>query len=292
MLKFYRKMSKRIIICYGISLLTLLLMFTLSILMFYNATPQTAGEADKILIVISVVITAVSSLISCVLMQSTVISSEKGLKASNKLSVHLKNVASLLGLMILMGLGISFAGGVVFSFAVDMFTELRYNNFSLFCTVVKIPLFILFLVFLFLVLRDYGVNGTLTKTFNPHLMLIALILSLAFMLPGTVREYMYENSENRGAVAYSPSGRAAVSSSGKSYYNLQAVFSRNIDLYGKNGVINDKFSVPMTVAGILAAMAVQIAVAMTAYNMGRKKYYAKYPNMSEDELDRHLSDSP
>lgn len=285
MLKFYNKMSDKVKICYGLAFLAVLVIFVLTILMYYAMPPQMVGTINIVLILLSVAIIGSASLVVCKLMKNAVIYSEKNIQASDNTVFHVKQIVSLIALTSLVSGFISILGGIVISYVIDMFSMLRLENFQLFCTIIKIPLFIIFLVFLALIIRYTGLDHTATKSFNPHLMFIALIFSFAFMLPGTVRDYMYDNSENRGAVAANSSKNAAASQ-GKINYNLQTIFSENINLYKDNreNALNDQFSVLSMIIGILASMAIQISLAMTAYNIGRRTYYAKHPRMSEEEL--------
>jgi len=185
--------------------------------------------------------------------------------------------------MVLVGFGISLVGGLIFSAAIDLFSTLREDNFQLYCAVIKIPLFIGFAVFLAFLTRYAGLGDTAGGTFNPHLMLIALIFAFAFMMPVTVSDNMYDNGDNRGNVDNSNlSAKAGASSPGKIVFNVQTVFSKNTDLYKDNSalVLNEKFNGSWVVVNILLSTVIQIIFAMFAYSMGRKKYYKKHPHLA------------
>jgi len=51
MLKYFKNISKNVIICYVISIFTLLIMFILSYAILYNVTPQALIMANRILII-------------------------------------------------------------------------------------------------------------------------------------------------------------------------------------------------------------------------------------------------
>ena len=278
MLKYFKNISKNVIICYAIAIITLLLMFVLSYAILYNITPQVLITANRILIIAAFVIVGGACFLVSMYMKRAVISPDENIYVSQDLSFYLKRVISLPLLTGLIGFGISFIGGVIFSFLLDSLTKLRENNFALFCAIVKIPLFIGFVVVLAVLLYHNGFDDSAVKSFNPHLMLVALILSFAFMMPVTVGDYMYENLEVRGSVSYMDSGRTGSRSQGKRFYNVQTAFSNNEDLYKDNYdlTLNENFSDAWVITSILLSMAIQIFCAMAAYDMGRKKYYKKH----------------
>jgi len=260
-------------------------MFVLSYIILYNITPQALGWANVGLTGLSVIVVGLAVYGSCMYMKNAVILSEQNIRASEKLSSHLKRIVSFTLLMALMGFAVSIVGGFIFSYAIGFFTTLRINDFQLFCTVVKIPLFIGFIIFLVLLSRRTGADDATLKSFNPHVMLIALIFSFAFMVPVTVSDHMYGHSEAIGGVSYSnPSGHTGASDPGKIIYNVQTVFSSNIDLYRDNHemITNEKFSNLRVIISILLSTAIQIFAAMTAYNMGRKKYDKTRPSRNTE----------
>lgn len=290
---YYKSISKNVLICYIISVITFVIMFVLSYAILYNTTPQALGTINIILIVLSFVLVGVASFISCSSMKNAVISSENAEKtekiicAPESLALHVKRIASFPILMSLVGFGISLGGGFGLSLLIDLFTSMRSNDFPLYATIIKIPLFIGFAVFLIIITYNTGLDDAATESFNPHFMLIVLILSFAFMMPVTVSDHMYDNYDDRGNVDYSnPSGRIGVSSSGKMIYNVQTVFSSNIDLYKDNRelTVNEKFSGLWVVISILLSTAIQIFIAMPAYYIGRKKYYKKHPSLLENKI--------
>ena len=276
MIKYYKKMSKRVAIGYIISIIAFAAVFALSYAVLRNIDPLIVGTGNIVLVIGAFVLVGFMSYILCRTMKNAVISSEENISASDNLSTLLKSVISRLLLFAFMNFAISFVGGVAISFVVDSFTELRYDNFALFCTVVKIPLFLGFLVLLFLFEHYNGFGDAKTKSFNPHILLIALILSFTLMLPMTVSDHMYDNSDTGGNVSYGLTGGAG-RSAGKVVYNAQTVLSSNVDLYRDNyqPIEDENFDGLWVVASVLLSTAIQISVAMSAYGMGGKKYAKK-----------------
>ena len=268
-MKYYKKMSKNVIICYAISIIAFAAVFALSYAVLRNIDPLAVGTGNVFLMIASFVVTGIASYLSCRRMRNAVISSEDN-GASESLPTLLKFAASLPFLLSLVNFAISLLGGVVVAFIVDSFTELRYDNFALFCSVVKIPLFIGFAVFLASIGHYNGFSDAKTRSFNPHLVLIALILSFTFMMPMTVSDHMYDNAEIRGSVSYSnPTGSMGARSTGKIIYNVQGAFGSNIDLYKDNYqlIVNDEFSGIRVVSSILLSTVIQISIAMFAYRI-------------------------
>jgi fatty acid desaturase len=277
MKKYYKKMSKKVIIAYIISITAFAAIFALSYAILRNIDPLIVGTGNIILTITAFAVTGIACYVSCRSMKNAVISTDENISVSESLATLLKRAVSVPLLLALMNFALSLFGGVLVSYAADAFTELRYDNFAQFSTVVKIPLFVGFLIFLALIGHYNGFSDAKTRSFNPHIILVALLLSFTFMMPATVSDHMYDNSEVQGNVAYSLAGHAGMRSQGKIIYNLQTVFSGNADLYKDNytKALSDEFSAARVVWSILLSAAVQIFVTMAAYNIGAKKYYRR-----------------
>ena len=137
MLKYFKNISKNVIICYVISIITLLMMFVVSYAIFYNITPAALVTVNRGLAVAAFVIVGGACFLVSMYMKHATISSDENIYVSQDLSFYLKRVISLPLFMGLIGFGISFLGGVVFSFLLDSLTTLREDNFALFCAIVK-----------------------------------------------------------------------------------------------------------------------------------------------------------
>jgi len=287
MLKYYKNIPKSILVCYVISIIAFLMMFALSYAVLRNIEPQFLGTANIILMVLSLIIVGSASYFSCNLMKSAVaaILPDNNPRPPEKLSDYVKRSVSFPLLMTLVGFAISFWGGIIVSYLIDFTTNLRIDDFLVFCTAVKIPLFIGFLVFLILLVRHTGSDDAATKSFNPHFMLIVLIFSFAFMMPITMSDHMYDNNEAVGGVSYSISGSGRARDTGKIIYNVQTVFSSNVDLYKDNNqlIINEDFNGFRVVLSILLSTAIQVFLAMIAYNIGRIQYQKSRPSLNKSK---------
>jgi len=290
MFKYFSGISKRILICYALAAAAFIIIFGISYTMLRSIDPQALGTANIVSSVLAFIVIVIVAVIVSVLMSGSVISRENDLRAPKNLFYHFKRIAYFMFLMALLGFAVSFAGGLLAMVSLDIFTTLREDNFKLYSTVIKVPMFIVYIVIWFLLTKHAGSTDTAVKTFNPHFMLIVLVLTLSFMLPMTVSGHMYENSDDRGNYSFGQGGGRGTSSSGKISFDVQTVFSSNEDLYKDNYnlKINENFSGTRVLISVFLAVAIQIIAAMIAYNMGRKKLYAKYPSMSEEEINSRL----
>ena len=290
MLKYFSGISKRILICYALAAATFIIIFSISYAMLRRVDPQALGTANIVSSILAFIVIVIAAVIASVLMSGSVISRENDLRAPKNLFYHLKRIASFVFLMTLLNLAVSFAGGLLAMVSLDIFTTLREDNFQMYSTIIKVPMFLVYTVILFLLAKHTGTSDTAFKAFNPHFMLVALILAFSFMLPMTVSGHMYENSDDRGNYSFGQGGGRGTSSSGKINFDVQTVFSSNEDLYKDNYnlTINENFSGTRVLISVFFAVAIQIIVAMIAYDRGRKKLYAKYPSMSEEEINSRL----
>jgi len=295
MLKYFMVISKNVRICYNVAVAAFLIMFGLSYAIFSNIDPRALGTANILGVILAVLVVGIAAVVLAFCMKNTVIVQGVKLRAPNNVRYHIKRIISLLLLMLGMMFVFSFAGGLLAIVSLDIFTSLRTDNFSLYCTVIKIPMFMIYIGFLVFIVRNMGIDDTAFKAFNPHFMLMALILVFAFMMPITVGSHMYENTDDRGKYVQTTGGKRAssTSSTGRMFYNVQTAFSNNENLYkDSNNTVNEKYSVVWVIISILASVAIQIAAAMIAYNKGRQKLLSKYPNRSEEEIYSFLPEIP
>ena len=297
MLKYFMVISKNVRICYNVSAAAFLIMFGLSYAVLSNIDPRVLGMAHIILVILAILVVGVAAVVLAFFMKNTVIVHGINLRAPNNLLYHIKRIISLSVLITCVGLALSFAGGFLAMASLDIFTSLRTDNFNLYCTVIKIPMFMIYIGFLIFIAKHIGTEDTAFKAFNPHFILMTLILAVAFMLPITVSSHMYENTDDRGNYYHVQSiRRSGASSVGKIFYNVQSVFSNNEDYLYKdkdlNYTVNEKYSIVRVIISILASVAIQIAAAMIGYSKGRKKLLSKYPNRSEEEIYSFLPEIP
>jgi hypothetical protein len=278
--------SKNIKIAYVIALTAFFIMLAISIVVFYDfVVPSVVTDVNIIIYPVSAVVVGGFSAAVCSVMKNAVILPERDIRAPNEILYHLKQIIVLLLYILLINFGLSLLGGFSVASLLTVLTPLRESNLPLFCALVKIPLFLAFLLILFLLMRRNGSSSGSVKTFNPHFLLISLILSFAFMLPATVSGYMYRVSDITGGLVYSARGARMAESAGKIYYDLQTVFAQNIDLHRNETTINEEFSIVWVLFSIILAVAIQIAAAMFGYYAGRKKYYIRFPSIKKAELD-------
>ena len=189
---------------------------------------------------------------------------------------YFKRMGFFVLMIVLMNLAASMVGMVVATFIGGIFYAIENPFLSEF--LLKLPVFVLYLSFVYKMLVRFGFMDSQRKIFNFNFKLITVMISCIIMLPGLVYDnYFYRRIFDGGSL------------------NAQAVLSPNIGIYiiENDGFfyINENFtafniiSIALTV---IAAFAVQIAVFSFAYNRGKQIFIKQHLREIDYQMDENI----
>ena len=166
--------------------------------------------------------------------------------------IVLMNISALIVGMLLAGVASAITFGI--------------NNGNLREFLTKLPIFIVYLAFVYKMLVRFGFMDSQRKIFNPNFKMLTFIIAFILLLPSTVNAHILNS------------------------VNVQMIFSYNLGMYIIDGgftTLNENFSasnIILIAAITLATFAIQAAVFMFAYNRG-KKIFIKQHIRAVDEYD-------
>ena len=172
---------------------------------------------------------------------------------------YIKRMGFITIMIVLMSLAASLIGMC----AVALFGSvlLRFGNAFIRELVIKLPLFILYLSFVYKMLIRYGFMDSQRKIFNINLRILGIIIAFMLMLPGTVYDsFFYVPAANEGST------------------NVQTVLSQNSGVYKIDesdgfAELNENFNAGNVIfifVMILLTFAIQLAVFGFAYKRGKQ----------------------
>ena len=135
--------------------------------------------------------------------------------------------------------------------------------------VLKVPLFIIYLAVIYSMFSQRGHYDANRKIFNLHLKALTVALSLLVIMPGAVRDSMHFTQiiQNIGGG------------------NLQTALSPHVDVWidgGLRGMVrNPNFNIIPPAFTLLLTFAIQITVALFAYNHAKEAFMKKRLNPAE-----------
>lgn len=169
-----------------------------------------------------------------------------------KAMFYFKKLWIVIILLVIATIAVSFAGGMLINAFVGGIRANIGNPF-LRGAVLKIPMLILYLLYLYRTFRKFGFVDSGNKEFNLHFRIICALFSFIVILPSTVYDSMYD--------CYATEALSV---------NVHTAFNSNIDLYIDQYTVNSNFNIIYVLISILLVMAVEAAVAGYAYNRGKK----------------------
>jgi hypothetical protein len=278
---YFAKMSSAVKICYIVSIAVFALSMCVSFLVLTNVVQAAASLMMVILSVVFGVVVIASSFVVSLMMSKAVISTSHEHCGNTELSFHIKRMAFIMLYLAGSHFVAYEVGGQVLSATVGLlFFAVRNNHFPIFSFIMKAILFALIWLVFAILARGFGHGDSSDKEFNPHLLIVSIVLALTLMMPGTVYDTMYENEDRYGA------GQGMDGDKGKIAYNAQAIFSQNVNLYADHDSndINENFRLTWAILSIILSSLVQIAIGFIAYKKGRDGYYKRHPRL----LDEHF----
>jgi hypothetical protein len=231
----------------------------ISSVLFYYASEQTYGVIFF-------------STVAAVLILAFVISSHYSLlnrnntDGSKKLGDYYKKILLIVGLMFFLGYGLSFGGGLIFNAILGWLRIRLVDAGSLFLSgaIVKLPIFIIFNIAVYRGLVKLGYMDAQRKSFNLRFIILTLLLALMLIMPGALRDSMYEttNPDMMGL-------------------NLHTVLSPSVDLL-RGDAYNPDFSMILVILTVIASLAIEMAVGIFAYRRGKSIFLKNRIRMTDD----------
>jgi len=188
---------------------------------------------------------------------------------------YIKRMGFIVIMTFLMSMGVSFIG----TFANAIVGGMLYNNIeSLFLRgfIIKLPMFVLYLSFVYRMYIRYGFMDCERKIFNLNFKMLTMIISLIIMLPNAVYDSMFFTSTLDTFIV-----------------NVQTVFSPNIDrlIVESDGFsrLNEDFNIILVIVTLLLTFTIQTAVAWFAYNRGKQIFIKEHiRKLDEYEMNENI----
>ena len=276
MLLLNKKTRTAVIVCYVLSFVLFITFSVFSLIVSLNSLPR-EQEFDKILLTcFSLATTIIFLIIICAVMSKVIVKNDENAE-KNGLFSFVKRFGYIFLYVVGISIMLGFAGGIFLPVILKIFfSMMRATNFPLFSAIVKVILFALYFAAFIKIINAAGYRDASQKKYNPHFILISIILTLTILMPFTAFDHMYNNSD----VNRIPFNKATL---GKTEYNLQTVFNKNEDYHiSEDGFDkNEKFSLPWFIVSILTVSALQSVGGTTAYFLGKRRYYKKHPGEYE-----------
>jgi hypothetical protein len=183
----------------------------------------------------------------------------------------------IFAMMILMSLGVSLAGMFVNGLA-SGFLQRGTDSPFLRGFIIKLPLFIVYLVLIYKMFIRYGFMDAQRKIFNSNLRILTVIIALIFMAPNAIYDSMFYTA---------PTDTLLI--------NVQTVLSPNVDKFVVEldgySYVNENFTainIVLVVLTVLLTFAIQAAVAWFAYNRGKKIMIKEHIREIDYEMDENI----
>jgi len=231
---------------YIVAVTAMAVLLAANALLAYMVALPAAGTATIIAIIMTAIPAFVLSVLSCMVF------ARRENAHSNTLALCFKRMYLPIVLLFLGSVAVSFAGGMIVNAAVGGLRS-RIDNPFLRGFMLKGPMFLIYLGFLYKFFVKQGYLDSSHKCFNPEFKIITFLYSFMFMLPNMVFDSMYDTF-----------------SLDVLSVNVHTVFSPNIDLYAENALLNSSFNLPLVIISVAAVLLAELAVILFAYGRGRK----------------------
>ncbi|MCL2773435.1 MAG: hypothetical protein FWD71_08800 [Oscillospiraceae bacterium] len=165
----------------------------------------------------------------------------------------------------------SFAFSLIGGFADSIFGGFSRNNITntfLQGMIIKVPVFVVFMLFIYNMFVKFGAMDAERKVYNFGFKILSIILTFIFMIPNMIFDSMYDTS--------TPSIPL----------NVHTVLSPNVDIYHvdqTDGTVtfNSDFNMILVIIMVLLTLAVEVGVMLFAYRRGKKLFMEQ--RMRKDE---------
>ena len=187
---------------------------------------------------------------------------------------YFKRMAFIIVITIL----VSAAASVIGTFANSFFGGVLKDNIdSMFMRglILKLPVFIIYLMFLYKFFKREGYTDSKSKIFNLNLIIFSIIIAFTLMLPYAIRDIMF----------YADTFDVFL-------INIQTVFSSNIGMYTMvygSYETNENFSILLILITILFTFSLQTGIAYLAYTRGKQNLKDKQiQKLEEHEINENI----
>jgi len=201
-----------------------------------------------------------------------------GFNPKRDTAYYFRRMGFMIIMMYLMCMGVSFAGTFISALVSGFLANSPSLRDNLFLRgfIIKLPMFAIYLSFIYKMFIRYGFMDSQRKIFNLNLKMLSVIISLILMTPTAAYDSMFYTSTLDTFVV-----------------NLQTVFSPNVEFvirdYGEIQGINEDFSMILVIIALLAAFIIQMAVAWFAYSRGKAIFIKQHiRKLDEYETDENI----
>ncbi|MCL2518775.1 MAG: hypothetical protein FWF15_09450 [Oscillospiraceae bacterium] len=242
------------------SFVTVGIIFILSFslcLLVYNLVAD--GHSYTIAIQLTMAVVAIISLIGTFIISVRFADASKlknpAANPPRDVAFYFKRMAFIIVITIL----ISAAASVIGTFANSFFGGVLNDNIDSMFTrglILKLPVFIIYLMFLYKFFKREGYTDSKSRMFNLNLIIFSIIIALTLMLPYAIRDIMF----------YADTFDAFL-------INIQTVFSSNIGMYTMeygSYIANEHFNILLIIISMLVTFSLQVGVAYIAYIRGKQ----------------------
>ena len=196
-----------------------------------------------------------------------------GFKPPRDMAFYLKRMIFNILLVVFVSLAASIIGSVANVFVGGIL--MQNSNSFLQGFILKLPMFIIYLAFIYKVFAQNGFTDCKSKIFNPDFKTLAIMLSILVMLPDAIYDSMFITSLTEAFVV-----------------NVQTVFSPNAGLYFVDSGIaelNGEFNITGVLISILITFSIQSIVAWFAYRRGKQIFIKEQIRQSDEyETDENI----
>jgi hypothetical protein len=177
-----------------------------------------------------------------------------------------------------MSLGASFIGTIVNGFLGGLLNNIVKNQF-LRGFLIKFPMFILYLSFIYKMFIRYGFMDSQRKIFNQSFKVLTVIVSLIIMIPNAVYDSMFYTSTLDALIV-----------------NVQSFLSPNVDKliveYDGYSYLNENFTtinIILVLLTVLLTFIIQSCVALFAYKRGKQIFIKEHIRKTDEyETDENI----
>lgn len=238
---------------YIVVLPAFVLLFAINFFILYTVSLAASGTALIINLIITAIPTFILSAFSCLTF------AKKGNADTNTFSYCFKRMYLIIILLFLGSLAVSAVGGIIINaFVGGMRT--RIDNMFVRGAILKIPMLVLYLVFLYKLFVRQGYLDSEHKCFNPEFKIITFMYSFILMMPNMIYDSMY----------YTYSDAMMI--------NVHTALSPNIDLYTEDVLLNSNFNIFLVVLSVAAVLLIELAASLFAYIRGKKLFFKEHPH--------------
>ena len=262
---------------YIVTWLLFTVVFAVCLFLFYF----TATTFFPLTLVFAVIVALGCVLITCVrCAKANKIINPDGFNPPRDAVFYFKRMGFIIIMVYLMCMGVSFAGTFVSGIISGMLANninLRDNLF-LRGFIIKLPMFVIYLTFIYKMFIRYGFMDSQRKIYNLNLKMLAVAVSLILMTPTAVYDSMFYTSTMDTLIV-----------------NLQTVFSPNVDMIkiedgfvNINNPFNENFSLTLVIFTLLLAFAIQASIAWFAYKRGKQIFIKQHIREIDYDMDENI----